>query len=515
MTPEVELKLEIPPRDMRMLQRMRGLRDGVARRARQEDLVSVYFDSARHKLHHHGMSLRVRHVGDKRIQTLKANGQWASGLARDEWEEPIERDTPDLGAMRGTPLAPLLDKKLARALRPVFETRVHRTVVPLDRGESQVELTFDQGEVRRGAKSAPINELELELKRGRIADLLHLARDLSDRVPAQFALRSKADRGYDLIAGRPAGAVRAQPIKLAPDATTAEAFRTIALACAHQVAANAPAVRAGDPEGVHQMRVGLRRLRAAMSVFSGMFRDPQSGSVKEGLKWITSELGPARDVDVYIKSITSYAEPMQRTVSHRDVERLQRELAAWRAETFERAKKAVESPRYRSLILDTLGWIVDGDWASSDAPRVRRQRERSVGDFAREELGRRAAKVGKRAKKIAKLDPRKRHKLRIAAKKVRYATEFFRSLFGRRKAEKRLGRYVRRLKSLQDCLGALNDITVHRELARDFVRERARERQSAFAIGVVSSEEENRTGPLCDAAVAAAGKLAKARPFWT
>jgi CHAD domain-containing protein len=158
---------------------------------------------------------------------------------------------------------------------------------------------------------------------------------------------------------------------------------------------------------------------------------------------------------------------------------------------------------------------VDGDWASSHNPRVRARRERPVGDFAREELGRRATKVGKRAKKIAKLDPRKRHKLRIAAKKVRYATEFFRSLYGRRKAEKRLGRYVGRLKSFQDCLGALNDITVHRELARDFVRERARERQSAFAIGVVSSEEENRTGPLCDAAIAAAGKLAKARQFWT
>ena len=512
MAPDVELKLEVPPRGSRKLERMR---DGLARRARRQDLVSVYFDTARHKLHKHGLSLRVRHIGNKRIQILKANGQWAAGLARrDEWEKPIERDRPDLRAFRHTPLAPLLGKKLAHALKPVFQTRVRRTIVPLDRGESQVDLTLDRGEVRRGAKSARINEVELELKRGHTADLLHAARDVWEGVPVQFAVRSKADRGYDLVAGRPATAVRAQPILLAPKILAAEAFRAIALACVHQVAANAPAVSAAAPEGVHQMRVGLRRLRATMSVFSGMLGDPQSESIKEGLKWITGELGPARDVDVYIKSITTCIEPLRRRVSDSDLHRLQHELEAWRAEMFERAKQAVGSPRYGRLILDTLGWVVDGDWTSSDDPRVCALRERPVDDFARQELGRRAAKVGKRAKKIAKLAPRKRHRLRIAAKKLRYAAEFFRSLFARRKPRKRLRQYVRRLKSLQDCLGALNDITVHRELARDFVRERARQRQSAFAIGVVSAEEESRTGPLCDGAVAAAAKLAKARPFW-
>src|SRR5215469_9087449 len=123
MSSEIELKLEVPPNAIRKLRRL-GLRNRTSKQAQETDLVSVYFDTAKHKLRRKGLSLRVRHIGDKRIQTLKANGEWAAGLSRrDEWEKPIRRDTPDLRAARRTALAPLLSKKLAHALKPVFETR--------------------------------------------------------------------------------------------------------------------------------------------------------------------------------------------------------------------------------------------------------------------------------------------------------------------------------------------------------------------------------------------------------
>ncbi len=123
---KVELKLEVPPKTIGALKRMRSLRRGNGH-ARDNELVSVYFDTAEHMLRKHGMSLRVRHIGDERVQTVKANGPSAAGLfQRSEWETPIRSDTPDLRAMRRTAIDGLLTKKLARALKPVFETRVHR-----------------------------------------------------------------------------------------------------------------------------------------------------------------------------------------------------------------------------------------------------------------------------------------------------------------------------------------------------------------------------------------------------
>lgn len=513
MPSEVELKLEVPPNGMRKLRRLRSLRNGMSEPAQEKELVSVYFDTAKHKLRRKGLSLRVRHIGDKRVQTLKANGEWAAGLSRrDEWETSIKRDTPDLRAARRTGLAPLRSKKLAHALRPVFETRVHRTVLPIDRGDSRIELTLDEGQVRLGRKSAPISEVELELKRGRPADLIGAARELWDRVPARFAVRSKADRGYDLADGRTVAAVDARDIALAPELTTADAFRTIALACAHHVAANEPAVSAGDPEGVHQMRVGLRRLRAAVSVFSDLLDDAQTARIKDELKWLTNELGPARDIDVYV---TGNVKPLRHALPpQRGLEKLQHELEARRADAFERARKAVESARYRALMLDLLGWIVDGDWCRTGDELVRVQRARRAADFARDELARRVRKVSRRAKKLAKLDARRRHKLRIAIKKLRYAIGFFESLFAGRKAKKRQRRFVRELKQLQDCLGALNDIAVHRRLASKFVGPPGRRRERAFAVGVVTGREQCRVGPLQDAAVMAADQFSAARAFW-
>jgi triphosphatase len=510
MSKEVELKLEVPPRAIGRLKRLRTLhRNG---RAQEKDLVSVYFDTAEHELRRQGVSLRVRHIGDKRVQTVKANGQSAAGLfSRSEWEKPIDRDTPDLSAARAA-LNGLMSKKLARALKPVFETQVHRTVLPLNDGSSRIELTLDQGQVRLGRKSAPISEVELELKRGQPADLFALARKLAEEVPARSAVRSKADRGYALVGDEPVTAVRAPDIRLDPKMSSGAAFHAIATGCLHHLAANEPAVRAQDSEGVHQMRVGLRRLRAAMAVFSDLLDDDETARIKSELKWLTGELGPARDLDVYV---TGNIKPLQRTLpDKRGLESLQSDLDARRSDAFARARKAVESARYRALVLDTLGWIEGGEWTTSDDQLIKAQRRRNAADFAREELGRRLKKVTKKAKRLTTLDARQRHKLRIGIKKLRYAGEFFAALFSGRKAPKRLRRFEKELKRLQDSLGALNDIAVHERLAGKYVGRRGRRRQRAFAIGVVSGREQSRVDPLRAAAKKAADRFADVRPFW-
>ncbi len=120
---QTELEFEVAPQDLRKLKATRALQ---RKPPKEENLVSVYFDTPEHTLARNGVSLRVRHNGDKRLQTIKSEGSDGS-FRRGKWEREIKGEVPDLRKAHGTALAPLLTKKLKRRLRPVFETRVHRT----------------------------------------------------------------------------------------------------------------------------------------------------------------------------------------------------------------------------------------------------------------------------------------------------------------------------------------------------------------------------------------------------
>ena len=187
-------------------------------------------------------------------------------------------------------------------------------------------------------------------------------------------------------------------------------------------------------------------------------------------------------------------------------------LASRRHAAFDRAKTAVASPRYRSLLLDTLQWLENGDWAK----RSRRNGQQPIERFAADILARRTKKAMNKAKKLRELDTRQRHKLRIAMKKLRYAGDFFGRLFQNPKTKKQLSTFQARLKDLQDHLGALNDIQVHLKLAPKLAsgKSRAKGRQRVFAAGVVSGREQSEIEPLLNAAAKDARKFAKVRPYW-
>ena len=131
MRKEIELKFEVTPRDLRKLRAARVLR---RKPLTEENLVSVYFDTPKHKLARNDVTLRVRHNGAKCLQTIKSGGLVGS-FRRGEWEHETKGDVPNLHKARNTALAPLLTKKLKRRLKPVFETHIHRTsrLIQLDR----------------------------------------------------------------------------------------------------------------------------------------------------------------------------------------------------------------------------------------------------------------------------------------------------------------------------------------------------------------------------------------------
>lgn len=506
---ETEIKFEVSPGDLQKLAASRSLRPSDGQLAEHRHIVSTYFDTPNHLLKRHGISLRVRQAGKKRIQTIKtaANGV---AVARGEWEKRIDGNEPDFRAARGTPLQRLLSKKLKRDLDAVFSTHVHRTVVPLRPGNSRVELALDEGHIRAGLYSSPLAEVELELKSGSIGDLFRTARTVAQLVPARLALKAKSQQGYDLITDQTMASVSAARIVLPAKATLATAFQAIGRSTLHHIAANEPAVLAGLPEGVHQMRVGVRRLRAALWVFSDLLRCKQTESIRSDLKWLAGKLGPVRDLDVFLTTRVKSLEAADPPIA--GLADLVSELEYRRAVAAEAAKAAIASTRYRLLILSALEWIEDGAWLKL-RPALRNQR---IKPFACDLFDVRIAKAKKRAKDICKLSVHDRHKLRIAMKKVRYSIYFFESLFDGDASKKVLARYKDCLASLQDNLGALNDIAVHQRMVSRF-RSDIESRKSepvAFAAGAVVGTERSETEKLLAAAEKAAQKLRRAKEFW-
>ena len=263
------------------------------------------------------------------------------------------------------------------------------------------------------------------------------------------------------------------------------------------------------------MRVGLRRLRAAISLFKEILRHAETERIKTELKWLTAQLAPARDLDVLVRESVA---PLRRAKpGYPEIATLETVLARRRDAAFEKAKAAIESDRYREIMLRTAHWLIDGAWRNRRHPAMVARCERPISRFARDVLERRARKIVKQAARLADMDARHRHKLRIRGKKLRYATDFFASLFQRRKAAKARRDLNKVLKELQGALGKLNDIAVHEKTAKQFAHPRRGSRkrpESAFAIGFLTGQEAHQARACLAAAAQAADQLSKTKFFW-
>jgi inorganic triphosphatase YgiF len=507
---ETEIKLELPRSAVGRLEKIALLRD-LKEPKHRETYVSVYFDTNKLHLKKHGFTFRVRRVGDRYVQTIKAE---RPGLDRDEWETDIPDNKPDLAAARNTGLALVLSKKVERRLRPIFETRVRRTIYPL--GDEATGLTLDVGKIDTGEASSPLCEVEVETKHGDKTKLFKIANKIARATPAQLALKSKAQRGYELVANDRDATAKADPIALPPGLTTREAFRAIGYSCLKQVIDNKPALFNGDPEGVHQMRVGLRRLRSAISLFADIVDGPQTDTIKQDLKWLTDELGPARELEVFIAKVITPAQ--QHPKRWRGLSRISHDFVHRRAAAVEQAQEVVRSERFRCLMLDVASWLEIGEWTAPDDDLVRERGDMPIETSAPAQLTLRWKKIRKKGRNLAKLDPRSRHKLRIQAKKMRYALDFYASIF--EGSTRRRETFRSALKDMQDCLGELNDITVHRDLAAGVVGRSVRRRRNAgdptrtFAVGLLTGQEYGRLDTVLAAAEEAYAELADCKPFW-
>jgi triphosphatase len=463
---EIELKLLVAPEDLTRIDRhpaVRAVRRGAARK---HALATVYYDTPASDLARAGVALRLRRDGNRSIQTLKGGGGVAAGLhARDEIEWDLSGHALNVALLDNTPYAELFAKRKVRGrLRPVFTTeftRLARTLAFPD--GTLAELALDRGVIRAGRHEAPISEAEIELKGGDPVRLFALAREIARDVPLRLGHASKAERGYALGHGAPPPQ-KARAVPLEAALTAGAALRRIAMACVAQMQANEDGLRAGrGPEYLHQLRVGLRRLRSCLGLVALASSKEAVAPFAEELRWLGGALGPARDWDVFMTE--TFPPLAQRFAGAEGLASFRARAARVRRAHDAAAREAVSSPRYTELLL-ALGAAFARDdlpaFALNAAPAATGEGEAAprldspVGTFAAFLIDRRHRRIRKRGRHVPEAPPEERHRVRIAAKKLRYAAEFFASLY----PAKRVTRYVDALEDLQDILGALNDAAV-------------------------------------------------------
>ena len=450
---EIELKLRIAPEAVRRLAAHPLLKG--AGRPVTERLRSIYYDTPAHDLLRQGIALRVRKVGGAWVQTVKGGGAARAGLhERAESEARVAGPEPELDRIE--------DKTLARALNPprirdelgpvfVTEFRRNRRLLTLP-GGSSVEASIDQGVIRSGKHANRLVELELELKQGDSSELYELALKLQRDVPLALENRSKAERGYALRRAEQILPVKSQAPVLDSGMSVGDAFQAVMwTGLAHLDANESGMLAGGDPEFLHQMRVALRRLRSALGVFSPPVSDSATEPLARELKWLASNLGPARDWDVFI---TETLPPIEGEFgAHGELRAFCMRCQNLRRRANTRARQAVRSMRYRRLMLTLAGWLAVETREATTSDPQRDELAKPVSGFAAGVLERRYQQARRRGRRLTQRSPAELHRLRIAIKKFRYATDFFASLYESKAARDML----KQLRYLQDILGAMND----------------------------------------------------------
>ena len=499
---EIELKLALPPQQAAAFLKLMARRRS---KPEAQDMVTRYFDTPDFALSAQGIALRVRRVGRRWLQTLKTEGQSTAGLhQREEWEWPLPAEALDFGLLATTPLAKFFrSAKLRTALDPVFETEFRRTSLRLDFADgSLVELCLDSGEIRGGRRKSEISEGELELHTGNPARLFEFALELADRVPLRLGSASKAERGYALALGVAARPVKATVPALDPFGSVAAAFSTIAHSCMVHLQANEAGFLAGrDPEYLHQVRVAMRRLRACFSLFKTALPESTFARILERLREESKVLGEARDWDVFVHEMLQALRT--RRGNEAAVASFQRRCIRLGRAHVRKARAAVASTAWQRLWLEFGKLLAEGAWM-----REQMALTLPLEQFAAGMLQQRAAAVKKRGKQLHELDVPARHQLRIAAKKLRYAVEFFSMLYPRRRVQP----YVQSLAAMQDVLGGLNDAATQlRLLEAALAGARA---PDARIAGMIQGWSAASTHLQLDALTRAWEHWKKQKPFW-
>jgi len=466
---EFELKITLDEAQLRRLRGRSAIRSLAQGPATTRALLSIYHDTSDLALQQAGIALRTRKIGRRWVQTIKAKGQVIAGISNHvEIETPVPTSAPSIDAISDDALQQKIRELIGHSrLSPVIETHIKRTARRLSPPTGGlVELCLDDGELRAGGRVAPIREAEIELANGDPAEVFEVAQRIFAGEILRYSTASKAELGYRLLAGEDPEP-KLEPVfatapDLKPSMTSEVAMQAIFRSCFQQIAGNlAVAIKTELPEGPHQLRVGLRRLRSALSVFKPLMAVERAGALSAEAKTLGGAVGALRDMDVLISDVVVAAAKAMEAEGAPGFKSLIRALVGRRdlvkAEVAKglSAEEAQRLPLALGAFTEGRGWLDPGDIGQSARLAA------PVGEFASAQLDKRWNKVANWGRRIGKLTVSERHEMRKELKKLRYAVDFFKSLY----PEKKVKPFLKQLKRLQDVFGHLNDAAMaEREL---------------------------------------------------
>jgi len=459
---EIHLTLVLDPSDCSQLEDLPLLQDGW-QEPQKSQLTLTYFDALGWPLTNSNLSLWVERDGRRYRQHLEImTSRVGVAAVCKVRESPIATSRPALSGLADQAVHGLLVSQAVDKLEPFCRMKLARTTrhVRLENG-SKVTAVIDIGELFFGSTKSPFGRLTLRLASGTRDFPFELGLKIAQAVPVRITAESPAKTALALLPGQTPKSCKAGTLDLSGDATVDGALAHTVQACLNHILANeACLLESEDPEGVHQMRVGVRRFRSALRTFRALLPPEQYVWLNGELSWLGKQMGAARDWDVFADEIAGPA--AARHLEEKALQTFQGHISEFRAQSRQAARDAILSRRYTTLLLRSSAWLAKSAWRDQPVSETSALLFRPVRAFADDRLTDLHKPVWTAGTNLEKLSVSERHQFRICVKRLRYATEFFSSIYPR----KAVKRYRDKLAEFQDTLGYLNDVAVAAELVR-------------------------------------------------
>ena len=493
---ELELKFAVPSYQQSVLRKNIDTKN-----AQQQRLSAYYFDTPNQDLAKKGIALRIRFEDSQWVQTLKTAGDGVAkrvelntvlSLTGTPDNLDVSSLVPDISLItEPTVVAQLTNimplDELAQALTVQYFTDVERTSRQIKKNNSRIEIAYDIGKVgighlnsqkpanNPGLTQSDIHEIEFELLEGDPSDLIDIAKTWCKKYKLYLSTVTKAQRGSLLLANKQF----AEPVKadlavlqLHKGISQFAFLQAVVNNCLVQILPNASAIAEGSPDGnlVHQLRVGIRRLRTALKhfKFAQDYIDPNWLMV---LKQTFSLLGEYRDKEI----LQIKTQPLLESVGAPHVE--------WSTAIDIMPIDAVRANDFQILLLELIGFThlpVPADNPKAKAPVAKK-------------LEKLFTAIAAASDKFASLDTDSQHGVRKDLKSLRYVSEFAAPLFANQnngkkgKKATKLKAFLQYLEPAQDVLGEYNDNVVGHA---NYLEKAKTDPNALFAVGWFSGREQ-------------------------
>ena len=493
---ELELKFAVPSYQQSVLRKNIDTKT-----AQQQRLSAYYFDTPNQDLAKKGIALRIRFEDNQWVQTLKTAGDGVAkrvelntvlSLTGTPDTLDVSSFVPDVSLItEPTVVAQLTNimplDQLAQALTVQYFTDVQRTSRQIKKNNSRIEIAYDIGKVgigrlnsqkhanNHGLTQSDIHEIEFELLEGDPSDLIDIAKTWCKKYKLYLSTVTKAQRGSLLLANKQF----AEPVKadlavlqLHKGISQFAFLQAVVNNCLVQILPNASAIAEGSPDGnlVHQLRVGIRRLRTALKhfKFAPDYIDPNWLMV---LKQTFSLLGEYRDKEI----LQIKTQPLLESVGAPHVE--------WSTAVDIMPIDAVRANDFQILLLELIGFTHLA--VPADNPKAKAT--------VAKKLEKLFTAIAVASDKFASLDTESQHGVRKDLKSLRYVSEFAAPLFasqtngkkGKKAAE--LNAFLQYLEPAQDVLGEYNDNVVGHA---NYLEKAKTDPNALFAVGWFSGREQ-------------------------